>query len=43
MFAFPFFIPLYHSENEACVFSCIAWGLQSERALKVLEKELKLW
>lgn len=20
MFAFPFFIPLYHSENEACVF-----------------------
>ena len=36
MFAFPFFIPLDHSENEACR------GLQSERALKVLENKFDM-
>lgn len=42
MFAFPFFIPLYHSENEACVFSCIAGDCSPERALKVLENKFDM-
>lgn len=33
-----FFIPLCHSENEACVFPV----LQSERALKVLENKFDM-
>ena len=41
MFAFPFFIPLDHSENEACFF-LYCRGLQSERALKVLENKFDM-
>ena len=37
-----FFIPLCHSENEACVFFLYCRGLQSERALKVLENKFDM-